>query len=322
MRPSDLYLYIGNPYIVKKTSLYWDVTQNPEACICSFHLSSFSSATEIDIVMNNSTSTVKMIATDITISGVSNSSASDEVAAIPWGQIALYLIVSIVIFVGNSLVIAAVLRYEFLQTPTNAFVVAIAGLDLFMGLAGMFKIGQLINVYEGYYTCMARLGLAVVHAVATGNLLAGTIKSPFISVLSQSLTGRNMIYCVLSFCNKYSPKCSPRDTPKLVRHSEIWSVIWRSKFGRCSALITALLYDILYHIWPRWTVLDCIMVVGAVMVMAVVLTVMKLLFFVVVMIMVMVMTVSYTDGSQWHHTWWRWPWLRWRWWLWQWRWWW
>ena len=247
MRPSDLYLYIRNPYTFKKTSLYCDVTQNLKACICSFHLSSFSSATEIDNVMNDSTSTVKMIATDITILGVSNSSASEEVAAIPWGQIALYLIVSIVIFVGNSLVIAAVLRYEFLQTPTNAFVVAIAGLDLFMGLAGMFKIGQLINVYEGYYTCMARLGLAVVHAVATGNLLAGTIAS-YISVRSQSLTGRNMIYSALPSCNEYSSKCSPRDTPELARHSEIWSVFWRSKFGWCSALITALLYEWLNYI--------------------------------------------------------------------------
>ena len=70
--------------------------------------------------------------------------------------------------------IAAVLRYEFLQTPTNVFVVGIAGLDLIMGLTGMFKIGQLVYVYDGYYTCMTRLGIGVIQAVATGNLLAGT----------------------------------------------------------------------------------------------------------------------------------------------------
>ena len=124
--------------------------------------------------MDVSTSTVTMTVTSITTLGASDSSTNEEMAAVPWGQIALYLIVSIIILFGNRLVIAAVLRYEFLQTPTNVFVVGIAGLDLIMGLTGMFKIGQLVYVYDGYYTCMTRLGIGVIQAVATGNLLAGT----------------------------------------------------------------------------------------------------------------------------------------------------
>ena len=51
----------------------------------------------------------------------------------------------------------------------------IANLDLTMGLLSMFKVGQLVYVYEGYYTCMIRIGIAALQAVASGYVLAGTI---------------------------------------------------------------------------------------------------------------------------------------------------
>ena len=132
---------------------------------------------DINKAMNNSTSTVLTTLTSIASLSVLDIGPNEveNVVGIPWGQIALFLVVSIIILIGNSLVITTVLRYEFLQTPTNVFVVGTACLDLIMGLNGMFKVGQLVYVYEGYYTCMARLGIGALQGVLTGNLLAGTI---------------------------------------------------------------------------------------------------------------------------------------------------
>ena len=126
--------------------------------------------------------------------GVLNIGTEEKVVDVPWGQIAIYLLIIIIIVLGNSLVIAAVLRYGFLQTPTNVFVMGTAAMDLMMGVLGMFKVGQLVYIYEGYYTCMARLGIGILQAVATGNLLAGTVMKPRIKYLSCSLTGQINIY--------------------------------------------------------------------------------------------------------------------------------
>ena len=138
-----------------------------------FEPSSCFPGVDISKVMGDSTSTAFEVVTSPTSLGFSDIGLNTEVVGIPWGQIAIYLLASIIISFGNSLVIAAVLRYEFLQTPTNVFVVGIASLDLTMGLLSMFKIGQLVYVYEGYYTCMIRIGIAVLQTVATGYVLAG-----------------------------------------------------------------------------------------------------------------------------------------------------
>ena len=143
--------------------------------------------------MDDFTSTAMKTDIPIATLSASDSGTNEEMAAFPWVQIVLQLIVSIVILIGNGLVIAAVLRYEFLQTPTNVFVVGIAGLDLIMGLIWMFKIGQLVYVYEGYYTCMVRLGIGVLQAVVTGNFLAGTMTLSHTAVLSHPVTDQNSV---------------------------------------------------------------------------------------------------------------------------------
>ena len=146
-----------------------------------------------------------------TVSVISNATlgvsagTNKDVVGFPIVQIVIYLLVIIVIVLGNSVVITAVQRYTFLQTPTNVFVVGTAGLDLTMGVLGMFKLGQLVYVYEGYYTCITRLGIAVLQVVATGNVLAGTIESSETSLYLRSRTDRNsMTYRWFAVSHRYN----------------------------------------------------------------------------------------------------------------------
>ena len=69
----------------------------------------------------------------------------DPPYAIPRVLVSLFTTVSFFITVGNGLVIAAVARFQFLQTPTNVFVAGLASFDFSLGFLDWSTVVQLIQ---------------------------------------------------------------------------------------------------------------------------------------------------------------------------------
>ena len=94
---------------------------------------------------------------------------------IPWVLIALYAIISLFIMSGNSLVIVAVARFQFLQTPTNLFVVGLACFDFALGFYGSIVAVHLIRptLLHGYYACVVTTVFGVVNGLSSSMMLAG-----------------------------------------------------------------------------------------------------------------------------------------------------
>ena len=74
-------------------------------------------------------------------------------------RVVIYLIISFVIISGNAIVITAVLRYRFLQTPTNLFVVGMSSVDLTNGIFGaLVAIQTILPGRIGQFSCLGRIG--------------------------------------------------------------------------------------------------------------------------------------------------------------------
>ena len=100
---------------------------------------------------------------------------------IPWGTVMSYIIVGLLILFGNALVIAAVLRYRFLQSATNIFVAAVAVMDFCFGLALIFKVFDITypHLLRKELPCIIRLTVSTVNGVANAFLLVGKCWGPF-----------------------------------------------------------------------------------------------------------------------------------------------
>ncbi|XP_031570914.1 octopamine receptor Oamb-like [Actinia tenebrosa] len=88
---------------------------------------------------------------------------NDEVEVI--GSSVVYMLLSITIIIGNSLVIAAYRYNSRLQTVTNAFLVGLAVSDLLVGLISV-PIWVYFSVCQQYHTCVNNQSLQVFYATA------------------------------------------------------------------------------------------------------------------------------------------------------------
>lgn len=88
---------------------------------------------------------------------------NDEIEVV--GSSVVYMLLSLTIIVGNSLVIAAYRYNSRLQTVTNAFLVGLAVSDLLVGLISV-PIWVYFSVCQQYHTCVANQGLGVFYATA------------------------------------------------------------------------------------------------------------------------------------------------------------
>lgn len=88
---------------------------------------------------------------------------NDEIEVI--GSSVVYMLLSLTIIIGNSLVIAAYRYNSRLQTVTNAFLVGLAVSDLLVGLISV-PIWVYFSVCQQYHTCVANKGLGVFYATA------------------------------------------------------------------------------------------------------------------------------------------------------------
>ena len=91
------------------------------------------------------------------------------------GQGIAYVLVALVIMTGNSLVIIAVLRFRFLQTITNMFVVGVACLDFSIGPISILVLVQsVLNEALGdKVPCLARIGIGTMNGLASAFMLLG-----------------------------------------------------------------------------------------------------------------------------------------------------
>ena len=104
-------------------------------------------------------------------------------------RVVIYLIISFVIIFGNAIVITAVLRYRFLQTPTNLFVVGVSSVDLTNGIFGaLVAIQTILPGRIGQFSCLGRIGCGCVNLVSTAMMLAGmSVYQPW------------LLYCAVPF---------------------------------------------------------------------------------------------------------------------------
>ena len=95
---------------------------------------------------------------------------------IPWVMVALYMIVSSFIMGGNSLVTAAVAKFQILQTPTNLFVAGLASFDFALGFSGWSMVVGLIQppLLRGFVQCFARTIFGAVNGLSSAMMLAGS----------------------------------------------------------------------------------------------------------------------------------------------------
>ena len=104
-----------------------------------------------------------------------NTAIVNETSAVPWGQVVVFSITSVSMLTGNILVIIAVLRFRFLQTPANVFVVGLTCLDVM----GIITLVLTLELVEPIWTnnrlpCLAKLTFGGVNVVSTAMMLAGT----------------------------------------------------------------------------------------------------------------------------------------------------
>ena len=93
-------------------------------------------------------------------------------------QAVFYVVIASLIILGNLLVIAAVLRYRFLQTPTNLFVVGVAGVDSAVGISSVLVAIQLLLPGSlGQSACLVRVGFSCINLVSSAMLFAGRLHS-------------------------------------------------------------------------------------------------------------------------------------------------
>ena len=111
--------------------------------------------------------------------------------AIPWVMVILYATVSLLIMGGNSLVIIAVVRFQFLQTPTNLFVAGLACFDFSFSLNGWSMVAQLIepSLLRDYQSCVLRTAFGAMNGLASSFMLAGEFegilpKGPYLPCVS------------------------------------------------------------------------------------------------------------------------------------------
>ena len=124
-------------------------------------------------------STPRDLTTTDPFNGASATTPDENSHEIPWAAVIIYVLVDIVILFGNTLVIAAVLRFRFLQNPTNMFVAAVACLDLCFASTVTMQIAEIVrpDFMSGRLSCVLDHILGVTNAVANGLLLFGKLSS-------------------------------------------------------------------------------------------------------------------------------------------------
>ena len=109
---------------------------------------------------------------------LTNETETQEIQAIysvPWGQVVGYLVLSLVIVVGNAMVVVAVAKFRHLQTIPNMFVVGVAAMDMVISVSAFAKAVALMvpNVMTGVIPCLFRAAVGTINVTVNGLLLAG-----------------------------------------------------------------------------------------------------------------------------------------------------
>ena len=142
----------------------------------------------------------------------------DDSSPVQWVRVVLYLVIAFGIMFGNALVIAAVARYRFLQTPINLFVVGLASLDCAMGISGVLMALQFIQPQiMSHFGCLARVAFGCFNVVSSAMMLAGTLRSGWLLI-------KGVDFILL----KQSVAITDMHIPHACSNKQTW--IWRSKF--------------------------------------------------------------------------------------------
>ena len=99
--------------------------------------------------------------------------------SVPWGQIVGYLALSLVILLGNAMVVVAVAKFHHLQTVPNMFVVGVAAMDMVFSISAFARAVDLIvpNLMIGLIPCLFRAALGTINATVNGIMLTGKPRS-------------------------------------------------------------------------------------------------------------------------------------------------
>ena len=156
-------VFIWASGVLPDSSLEWIPSVSPTA---GFRMNSVSPRTDM--------TSVSGLHGNQTLANMSSpSDTAIEAYVVPWGWVALYAITTLIVILGNGLVIVAVFRYQFLQTLTNTFVVGVAAIDLSSSSTGWMKIADLIwpNSMAGYGPCLIRQTVGSINGVGSASLL-------------------------------------------------------------------------------------------------------------------------------------------------------
>ena len=128
-----------------------------------------------EVTISSTFENITMFFLNVTSSRFITANTEDIPYSIPWVLVALYTTVSLFIMGGNSLVIAAVARFQFLQTSTNLFVAGLACFDFSLAFFGWSMVVQLIRptLLRGYLSCVVRTAFGAINGLSSSMMLAG-----------------------------------------------------------------------------------------------------------------------------------------------------
>ena len=176
--------------------------------------------------MSTSETLLIVTGTDEVTSGISAS--EDHVIA--WGYLFIVVLLLLVGVFGNSLVVASVIHFRFLQSITNILIATVAGMDILFVLSTVYDIGVIVSpgVWSGWLPCMIIQATACVNAVSNSFLLVGEYRH-------QSIALSMWNSCVIFIFNfvllaEATLESSPNQTVK-INHAEV--IGWKSSCITC-----------------------------------------------------------------------------------------
>ena len=123
----------------------------------------------------NTTPWFVLVTGQFTITTESENQELQAINSVPWGQVVGYIVLALVILLGNAMVVVAVAKFRHLQTIPNMFVVGVAAMDMVFSLSAVGKAVALIvpNLMAGVMPCLFRAAVGTINGTVNGLMLTG-----------------------------------------------------------------------------------------------------------------------------------------------------